>query len=209
MHKKILHWNNEHDQQQIVAALQNNKVIAGTSDTVIGLLANTTQQGFESLNITKGRSEKPYIVLVGNKAALNYFVQQPLALPIQSLIDHCWPGPLTLILKAHESLPSYLKSPNGAIALRMPNHAGLLDILQHFQGLFSTSANKAGMSIANTIEDLDPDIAASSDLIVSDLAECIPTKPSTIIDASTPNLCVIREGAYSIEELKNICDVIE
>lgn len=207
--KKTLFWNNEHDQQQIVAALQNNKVIAGTSDTVIGLLANTTQQGFDSLNATKGRSEKPYIVLIGSIAALQHFAPQPQEPSLRQLINNCWPGPLTLILKAHESLPSYLKSPNGTIALRMPDHAGLLDILQHFQGLFSTSANKAGMPIANTIEDLDLAIAASIDLIVSDLAERIPTKPSTIIDASTPNVRVIREGAYSIEELKNICESLE
>ncbi len=203
-----LSWQNTTDQQKIITLIKNGKVIAGASDTVLGLLANTTAVGHAALNNIKGRAEKSYIVLIADKSKLVHFIPGPLLAPVQKLIEHCWPGPLTLILKAHVALPAYLKSHDGTIALRVPNHAGLLGVLQHFDGLFSTSANKSGMPVAERVEDLDLLIAKEvACIVVDETTKTHVSTPSTIIDCSSENLRVIREGAYSIKELELISDV--
>ncbi len=113
----------------IVEELQRGCVIAGDTDTVPGLLAPLSERGFKSLNLIKGRFEKPYLVLTDSPEKLTKFVDFPLDPYVRVLIEQCWPGPLTIIFKAKAALPSYIKSVDGTIAIRIPKHAGLLKVL--------------------------------------------------------------------------------
>lgn len=209
MNKNIdkLFWDNETTTNTLKTYLINNLIVAGTSDTVIGLLANTTERGYLHLNDMKNRAQNPYIILIAHPEKLELFVDLPVNSSVQKIITHCWPGPLTLVLKARESLPSYLKSPNGTIALRVPSHKGLQNLLRHFSGLFSTSANLSGQPVAQTIEDLDSRILTHVVCTVKDhQPPKIAALPSTIIDASSTQLRLLREGAYTQTELEKICN---
>ena len=86
----------------------------------------------------------------------------------------------------------------------MPNHAGLLSLLQHVPALFSTSANKSGQPVPTTIEALDVDILSSVAYIINDgeQGEAASTVPSTILDCTGEVIRVVREGAYSIERIE-------
>jgi L-threonylcarbamoyladenylate synthase len=195
-------WHESKSIAQIRAALQEGELVAGYSDTVIGLLAPLTPQGKEGLDRIKHRSEKPYIILVENRVKAAYFsamIQQP---ALASLLDVCWPGPLTLIVPARATVPSYMVSPAGAIALRVPNHAGLQQLLAHCDGLFSTSANLTGHPIPDTIATIDPKIITHVKGIVEDSARML-CKPSTILDVTSLPARVVREGAYTAAFLKN------
>lgn len=44
------------------------------------------------------------------------------------------------------------------VAIRCPEHAGLQNVLKHFDGLFSTSANKTGMPAPVKFEDIDKNL---------------------------------------------------
>lgn len=204
--KRTLSWPKSPDTATITtleAALLQGGVIAGSSDTILGLLADLTLAGFQELNRIKGRYEKPYLILIADQQKLSHFVQLPLDPQVKRLITECWPGPLTIIFKAKESVPSFMKSAQGTIALRMPRHTGLNMLLAHFDGLFSTSANKAGDPVAQDLEYLDQSIAQAAAYLVRDDAKP-ENQPSTIIDATGKKLKVIREGAYSVEELQKL-----
>ncbi len=201
--KRILSW---HDATMVPAledALRQGAVVAGTSDTILGLLADLTLSGFQELNRIKGRYEKPYLILIANQQKLAHFVPLPLDPQVKRLTENCWPGPLTIIFKAKDSVPSFMKSAQGTIALRMPQHAGLQGLLAHFDGLFSTSANKAGEDVAKSIGQLDQSIAQAVAYLVSDNGAPLD-QPSTIIDATGKKLKVIREGAYSVAALEKV-----
>jgi len=202
MSSKILAWENAEDRQQIAQFLRSGKVIVGSSDTVPGLLADATQNGFEQLNAIKGRFEKPYIVLISDAEKIDYFAVMPNE-RVQKIVNACWPGPLTIIFKAKDALPAYVKSATGTIALRVPKHEGLCGVAQHFNGLFSTSANLAGQAIPQTIQEIDSAILDKVVAIVNDTYKK-DGLPSTILDCSSDDIKVIREGAYSIELLEQI-----
>ncbi len=199
-----LYWNEVHTVDRVADALWQNKIILCTSDTILGLFALLTEDGYDKLNKIKGRSDKPYIVLIGSHEKISLFVEKPLSSTVQTLIDHCWPGPLTLILKAKKDVPSFLQSAQGKIALRMPNHQGLLLLLKRFDGLFSTSANKTNMPVPYTIEAVDS-------LVVRQVAYCVLDSPeqkeilsmksSTILDCTGSTIHIVREGAYSVAKL--------
>lgn len=209
MSKNVCHgtWSDPNSIPILVDCLRDGGVVVGSSDTVVGLLADTTINGYAALNRIKGRSQKPYVVLISDKSKIAHFVSLPLPPAVQKLIDHCWPGPLTLVLPAKDSLPAWVQSATGTIALRVPNHGPLLQVLAQFRGLFSTSANKAGMPVAETMAAIDPDILNAAACTVSDGGAQVSTTPSTIIDCTGPQVRLIRPGAYSVAHLEQLCGV--
>lgn len=204
MNKEILAWNKKKDIKKVAEELAKGAVL-GTSDTVLGLLAPVHEQGMLALNGIKGRVDKPYIVLIGQKSRINDF-SDCWAAGVQEMVEHCWPGPLTLILKAKAEAPAYVKGSHGTVAIRMPAHEGLLTLLQEVPAVFSTSANKAGQAVPACFEDVDPDIISRVRAIIMDdsHASCTNVTPSTIIDCTGAQLKVVREGAYAIKALEEI-----
>jgi len=200
---KIVYWCGDKTIDCLKKRLQAENVIIGSSDTVFGLFANISREGFKKLNAIKQRSNKPYLVLTANKMYLNHFVDVDNLLQVEKFVDLCWPGPITLIFKAKQSMPDFMKSKKGTIALRVPDHAGLQKLLPHFTGLFSTSANISGNPIPRTIEEVDKRIIKQVACAVIDKKEKLAVPlPSTIIDCSGDYITMVREGAYPIDELR-------
>ena len=190
-------------------ALINGAVLVGTSDTVFGLLAMADQTGFDMLNAIKGRSEKPYLIITGSLCqALELCVQENKQ-ELLHCMQACWPGPVTMIVKAKESVPVYMKSKEGTIAIRVPDHKGLKMLLEKIPYLFSTSANRAGEPVPQRAQDLDSSIIEQSiHVVVEEQESEQPAAPSTIIDCTQMPFKVVREGAVTFQELKNKCEDI-
>lgn len=200
----LLYWKNRDNVNLITNALRSGQIIAGSSDTVLGLLADTTQEAYESINRIKVR-QKPLIILIGSKEKASRFVDQADLSHISSLLEQCWPGPLTLIFKAKEGLPDYLKGPGNTVALRVPSHEGLLAALSEFEGLFSTSANITGQPVPHSIEELDESIVNQvAYLIVDDTGISKEKSPSTILDCTGATVKMVREGAFLKDTLEQI-----
>ncbi len=207
MSKKILYWEDAQSIDQISAIMQSGGVAVGSSDTVFGLLANTNQAGFNSLNAIKQRTEKPYIVLIDNIDKLKHFVSTKPSKSVLDLLQFCWPGPLTVIFKAKPDTPDFLCSFDHKIALRVPQHAGLLKLAANFEGLFSTSANLTGEPVPGLLSEINPQIINKVDLVIADrynLVDVNTNLPSTILDCSTAEIKLIRAGAYDIATLEKI-----
>jgi tRNA threonylcarbamoyl adenosine modification protein (Sua5/YciO/YrdC/YwlC family) len=185
---------------EIVTSLQRGKIVAGTSDTIIGLIAPLTQNGFNTLNKIKGRADKPYLLLVGSEKQAKKFTDALTHASLKTLIKNCWPGPLTLIVPAKKSAPAFATSSSGTIAIRVPDHAGLQQIAHQMGGVFSTSANQTDQPVPETIDDLDPTIQNAVTLIIDD-RERTKNNPSTILDCTGNQIKLIREGAYSKDML--------
>lgn len=205
MNKEISVWSQKKDRETVARALKNGEVILGTSDTVLGFLAMVSAQGLLALNTIKGRTDKPYIVLIGQKSRIHDFSDN-LSVSAQALVEHCWPGPLTLLVKSNTGLPSYAQGTQGTVGIRMPAHEGLLTLLQDIPAVFSTSANKTGKPVPSCLEDIDPDIIQKvKTVIMNDSHDhCAGIIPSTIIDCTGAQLKVVREGAYAIDALENV-----
>jgi len=196
---KIVYWSDKNTVTYLVKMLQSEKVVIGDSDTVLGLFSLVSQAGFIQLNEIKKRADKPYLILIASKKQLNHFIDaKNLLLSVKKLINHCWPGPVTLIFKAKKSVPNFMKSKKGTVALRVPDHVGLQQLLSHFTGLFSTSANMSGEPIPQTIDEVNKQIIKQVACVVLNKKEkSIKQIPSTIIDCSGKKIIVVREGAYS------------
>lgn len=209
MKENYIYWKDKVTIDKLTQSLRDANVVVGTTDTVLGLLADISEQGFHALSRIKKRTDKhkSYIILIASKDELIRFSDAPFNFQIEKLISYCWPGPLTIIVRAKKGLPHFLKTKDNTIALRVPQHDGLQRLLHRFSGLFSTSANIAEKEIPKSINELDKQILNEASYLVLDSDEQwhhIATVPSTIVDCSGQYIKIVREGAYSIKFLKDL-----
>ena len=200
MKTKTLAWNEKDTLKLVTTSLKNNELILGTTDTVLGLFAATTEQGFLGLNKAKNRSEKPYLILISHSERIGFYTDMNEMLQLENIVKQFWPGPLTVIVKAKPSLPKHLVSQYGTVALRMPKNDAIQELLQQTGDLFSTSANKSNDPIPVTFKEVNSDL-------IDEVAYCVlggqnSIIPSTILDCSEPGkIKIIREGAITKTQL--------
>jgi L-threonylcarbamoyladenylate synthase len=121
------------------------------------------------------------------------------------LIAALWPGLLTLVFPTSFGLGWDLGDGGvlGKVAVRMPLHPLALAILRETGPLAVTTAAPQGAEAPLEVEALAQSIADSVELILD--AGALPAgPPSTIIDLSTGQPTLIREGAYTRERLGQI-----
>lgn len=204
---RVLFWDKSDTTEILTASLQDYYVSITKTDTVLGFLALFDQQGFTSLNQLKGgRSEKPYLILVGSAQKISVFTDQEFSDCIMQFIMKCWPGPVTFIFRARKELLSCAVSPEGTVALRCPDHKGLQELLYHFDGLFSTSANRSGKPVPSSVDELDQELLDEVAYLIVDTVQHIKVKTSTILDLTDVEnniIKVVREGAFSVKELEH------
>ncbi|HSC24739.1 MAG TPA: L-threonylcarbamoyladenylate synthase [Candidatus Babeliales bacterium] len=201
--RKLL-WSSPKTIDKLDKTLRNGSVILAEGDTVFGLLADVSEKGHARLDYIKNRSNKPYLILVHDiKKALNFIEKETIHnIQIEKIIKTCWPGPVTLLFPAKKSISSYAKSSNETVALRIPNHKGLLQLLSRRDGLFSTSANKSGESIPHSLEDVDKDIINNiTSVVINDDHHHGTNLPSTIIDCTQEQLVIVRHGNFDASNL--------
>ncbi len=217
---KFYNWSDKKSIEKLITSINNNDIVITSTDTIMGFLGNITQKSFDKITKIKGKREnKPFLVIINSISKLSKFVDSQILKKtnINNLLKQHWPGPLTVIFKAKKDLPYYLKSKENTIAIRCPEHKGLQKILQNFDGLFSTSANKANHPTPKNHQNLDPEIIKQVKFIlieknVDTENKLYQTLPSTIIDVSSicisetdisdNGIKVVRKGAYSIKELE-------
>jgi L-threonylcarbamoyladenylate synthase len=190
--------------KRLIYFLKENKVILAPSDTVWGLCGAATKEVFEKLNELKVRNEKPYLLLVRSLKDIQKYAVLPEDQKLYAFLKHIWPGPVTVLFKALPSAPSYMVGQGGTIAFRIPRHEGLQALLAGVPVLFSTSANISGKPVPTTFEAIDASLRQAVALCVSadEAKEGQIVAPSTIINISTGDLRLVREGAIPFAVLQ-------
>lgn len=186
--------------RQSLRALANGGLIAFPTDTVYGLAAPAFDaQGIDLLFQAKERqTEKAIPVLVASLADLE---KVTLNMPdhARKLAKHFWPGPLTLIVPRHPSLPENL-SPLPTIGVRMPDHPIALAILHASGPLAVTSANLSGFPSPSSAAQVLEQLNGRVDLII-DGGETFGGIPSTVVDCSEASPKILRAGPLTQSDL--------
>ncbi len=201
----MIYWNSEKTIPVLRSVLDNNQVILASGDTVLGLWGKPTLEVFEKLNTIKQRHDKPYLLVIDSIEKLSLFTDQIFSERLKNLMQTCWPGAVTLIFKARPDLPFWLKSSDGTIAIRIPDHVGLLKLLKHFDALFSTSANIHGQPIPESVALVSRDIVEQVGALCIQEGQLVyPQNPSTILDISTGSIQMVREGIFDKNKLQEL-----
>ncbi len=190
-------------------AVRAGELVVLPTDTVYGLGADAFDPvAVARLLEAKGRGRgMPPPVLVGSPATLDALSTQ---LPgwARVLVEHYWPGPLTLVVRQQPSLQWDLGETRGTVAVRMPHDKVALELLARTGPLAVSSANLTGMPAA-TDADQAAEMLSSQVAVILDGGPTQDDKPSTIVDCTGSQPRVLRVGAISVEELRTVLAGVE
>jgi L-threonylcarbamoyladenylate synthase len=185
---------------QAVDILLHGGLVAFPTDTVYGLGALVSlPQSIDQLFVVKGRdTTKAIAVLLGNVEMLAQ-VASKMSPPAWRLAQRFWPGPLTLIVPRHPSLPENL-SLLPTVGVRMPDHPAALALLNRTGPLAVTSANLSGEANTQTAQEVMDQLQGRIPLIL-DGGRTPGGSPSTVVDCTTPSLTILRFGPVTQEQI--------
>jgi L-threonylcarbamoyladenylate synthase len=190
---------------QAAAVIKAGGVIAFPTDTVYGLGASAFQEAaVERIYEIKERSrEKAIPILIGNPEDLSLISAAP-DQRVTQIINQFWPGALTLILPISPDLPGNL-SAAATIGVRIPDHDLTRELLRATGPIAATSANLSGQESALTAQDVFQSLGGKIDLIL-DGGRSPGGEASTVLDLTSPNPDILREGPISLEEIERFLE---
>jgi L-threonylcarbamoyladenylate synthase len=144
--------------------------------------------------------DKPILVLIENESELRRIATH-VPQSASRLMAAFWPGALTVILEARQTLPFALTGGTGKIGIRVPKHPVALALVSAFDGpITGTSANLSGKEGCASVADLSPGLVQKLDMVM-DGGLLKGGVGSTVVDATMDPPVVVREGAISKERL--------
>lgn len=193
---------------EAVNALSRGALVVLPTDTVYGIAADAfAPTAVQALLDAKGRGRQmpPPVLIpaVGTMAGLATDVPDA----AHALAEAFWPGGLTIIVTAQPSLAWDLGETRGTVALRVPDHDTALALLRRTGPLAVSSANRTGSPAALTAGDAFDQLGASVDVYL-DAGQAPGGVSSSIVDATTSTLRLVRAGAISLERLREVAHVV-
>ena len=115
-----------------------------------------------------------------------------------------WPGGLTLVVDANETVGTDFRDERGTIALRAPDHEVVQELIRASGSpIAATSANTSGRPPAATFPDLEERIVAAADVAL-DGGESEVGVASTVVDCTGTEPKVLREGPITPQQIEDV-----
>ncbi len=164
----------------------------------LGVMVSDEDAVRKLFELKKRPAEKPLPVIVPDINILESIVNN---VPEQAneLMDKFWPGPLTMIFEAVDSIPELLTGRTGKIAVRIPGRSAALDLAEGIRmPVTATSANPSSQLPAETPDVIINYFGDNVDLII-DAGTTPGGKPSTIVDVTVTPFRILRNGSVLLK----------
>lgn len=186
-----------------VRVLRAGGLVAFPTDTVYGVGALVfDERAVQSIYEAKDRpDEKAIPVLLGDAADLPQ-VALELSDSADRLAEAFWPGPLTIVVRRHPTLPLAV-SATETVGVRVPDHEVARRLLIAAGPMAVTSANLSGQPSPNTASEVLQQLGGRIGLIL-DGGITPGGVPSTIVDCTGLEPVILRQGPITLEEIRRI-----
>jgi L-threonylcarbamoyladenylate synthase len=176
--------------EEAAAELARGGLVAFPTDTVYGLAAG--HDHLRKLYVAKDRPKEKRISILLSDAS-NLEASALVSPAARVLAEKFWPGPLTLVLVAPR---------RGTIAFRVPDHPLARRLIAASGGgLPVTSANRSGGADARTAEEVMEQLDGRIALVL-DGGRTTGGVPSTVVDCTTDEIKILREGAIGAAQIE-------
>ncbi|MFE2141846.1 L-threonylcarbamoyladenylate synthase [Streptomyces sp. NPDC059456] len=195
--------------REAASAVRRGELVVLPTDTLYGIGADAfSAEAVGDLLAAKGRGRNmPTPVLIGSPNTLHGLVTD-FSEQAWELVDAFWPGGLTLVAKHQPSLAWDLGETRGTVAVRMPLHPVAIELLTEVGPMAVSSANLTGHPAP---EDCDAARAMLGDSVsvYLDGGPTPNTLPSSIVDVTGKVPVLLREGALTAEQLREVVPDLE
>ncbi len=184
---RVLHVNTELPEEEAVTAVSSVIETGGTviypSDTVYGIIADyRNRAACEKVAQIKGYTAiRPFIILIPDIASALMLTTSAHA---ERYMRQHWPGPVTLVFQASSTVPEWLVSTSGTVALRQPADRLTTAIMKATgRFLITTSANRKGEPFPLGMLAINSHMVNSVDLTLN-AGQLKLRRPSRILDCT-------------------------
>ena len=120
----------------------------------------------------------------------------------EKIIKAFMPGPLTILLEKKKYILDYVNNGLKLIAIRMATSKPIEELIKKVGSpLFMTSANISGKPVCNSIEEIEKTFPNIDGILEGTISY---GQASTIVDCTSDEIIIIREGPISRDDLKNM-----
>ncbi len=185
------------DIQKAAKVIRNGGLVVFPSDTVYILAVDpTNQRAVDKLLAFKNRwTGKAISIAVLNKKMAEDYVE--LSENAVNIYSNLLPGPFTIVSKGKHKVASGIEAENGTLGIRIPDNQWIQELVKEIDGpVTATSANLSGRTpnySVNFVKKLSKKKQEMVDLVV-DAGKLPRNKPSTVIDATEPEIKILRRG---------------
>ena len=187
---------------EMAQILKNDGVISIPTDTVFGICASINSKIAYSklIKIKRRPLNKAFPVMCSN-------IEQIKSIAIvdeiaEKLIKTFMPGPITLVLKKSSTLPEYVTNGKDTIAVRMASSKTIEELITKIGSpLFMTSANQSGQLECSNLDEIEKACPSLDGMMEG---EVFYSMGSTIVDCSSKEIKILREGPISFEEINHL-----
>lgn len=187
--------------------IQQGGLVAFPTETVYGLGADAlNEEAVGRIYEAKGRpSDNPMIVHISRASEIGQltpFITQDMI----KLIDHFWPGPLTLVVKKKATVPLRTTGGLETVAVRMPDHPVALDLIR-LSGvpIAAPSANLSGKPSPTKADHVKDDLMGKVDAILLG-GDCRVGIESTVLDLTGETPMILRPGIITADNIEAVLE---
>ncbi len=189
--------------EEVANVLKNDGVISVPTDTVYGICAriNSSKAYLKLVSVKNRPSTKSFPVMCSD-------IEQIKSIAIidenaLKLIKAFMPGPITLVLNKRPDVLSYINNAGARetdeLAIRMAPTPFLKELIKEVGSpLFLTSANKSGMDVCKSLDDIEKECPTLDGMVMGDVSF---GEASTIVDCTGNDIKIQRQGPISEDEI--------
>lgn len=200
--------NSENELKNAAEILKKGGIVAFPTETVYGLGGDgTCPDAAKKIYMAKGRpSDNPLIIHISKPSdAEDYTYTNGV---YYKLADKFMPGPLTVVLKAKDSVPPETRGGLSTVAVRCPSHPVARKLIELCgRPVAAPSANLSGSPSPTSARHVIDDMQGRVDMII-DGGDCEIGLESTIVKLEDDgSMLLLRPGKITIDELACIAPV--
>ncbi len=178
--------------------IRNQGIVIFPAQCLYGLAANALDpKAIQKIFDLKQRPRNnPILVLIQNQKDLSPIVKH-IPDSARILMENFWPGNLTLVFEAAETVSPLLTARTKKIGIRVPVHPVARGLVRQAKGpITGTSANFSGQPACSHVSLLPPAMVQGVDLIL-DAGHLKGGSGSTIVDVTCEPVRILRQGMVS------------
>lgn len=188
---------------QAASMLKNGMIVAFPTETVYGLGASIFQpEAISNIFKVKGRpQDNPLIAHVSSLDQVER-IARDIPPVFYALAQSFFPGPLTVVLKKSQCVPSIVSAGLDSVALRMPSHPIAFKLIEALgEPIVAPSANISGTPSSTRCEHVLHDFEGQIGAVIDGGATHFGIE-STVISLIGEHPKLLRPGAVPIEQLE-------
>ena len=195
----------QNETDKLAEILKNDGVISVPTDTVYGLCARmNSKKAREKLMQVKNRpAAKSLPIMCADEEQIKTIAV--VNEKIEKLIHAFMPGPITLVLLKGSNVPKFVNEGTTEIGVRMATSEALKELIRKVEcPIYMSSANRSGEPTCTNLDEIEKACPTLDGMMEGEVSF---GEASTIVDCTTDEIKILREGPISrkqiLEALKN------